>query len=163
MTNNYDINRHVTTQMTQGATNKLWQVFASGWQTTAIDPMGGQQNYFFDDQSRQTGFQDAMCRPRPNFYDGQDHVVQTISPLNETSQFIYDGSNNLIETIDPLGYSNVFTFDTNNNLIASTDARKNQPFRLQRSIQLNRPDQRQRRLEGFPVFNPNGTLYSRQD
>ncbi len=125
VTNDYDINGHITTQLTEGATNKLWQVFASGWQTTEIDPLGGQQNYFFDDQSRQTGFQDALGNFTQTFYDGQDHVVQTISPLGETSQFIYDGINNLIETIDPLGCSNVFTFDTNNNLIASTDARTN--------------------------------------
>jgi RHS repeat-associated protein len=125
VTNNYDINGRITTQMTQGLTNKLWQVFASGWQTTAIDPMGGQQNYFFDDQSRQTGFQDAVGNLTQTFYDGQAHVVQTVSPRGETNQFIYDGNNNLIETIDPLGFSNVFGFDGNNNLIASTDGRGN--------------------------------------
>ena len=31
------------------------------------------------------------------FYDGQNHIVMTVSPLNETNQFIYDGNNNLIQ------------------------------------------------------------------
>jgi len=163
VTNNYDINGHVTTQMTQGATNKLWQVFASGWQTTVIDPMSGQQNYFFDDQSRQTGFQDAVGNLAQTFYDGQDHVVQTVSPRGETNQFVFDSNNNMIESVDALGFSNVFSFDGNNNLVASTDGRGNTThfgyngeFSLIGSTNGNG--------DYFTlIYNTDGTLQSRSD
>ncbi len=163
VTNNYDINGHITTQLTQGATNKLWQVFAGGWQTAEIDPMGGQQNYFFDDQSRQTAFQDALGNLTQTVYDGQDHVITNISPLNEVTQFFYDGNNNLTETIDPLGFSNVFTFDSNNNLIASTDARTNTSH-FGYNAQFSLIGQTNGNGDWTVLsFHSNGTLASRQD
>ena len=39
--------------------------------------------------------QDQLGNLTQTFYDGQNHVVMTISPLDETNQFIYDGNNNL--------------------------------------------------------------------
>ena len=125
VTNSYDGLGHITTQLTQGDTNKTWQVFASGSDTVEIDPAGGQQVLAYDSKSRLIASQDGVGNVTRMVYDGQDHVLQTISPLGETNQFIYDGRNNLVETIDPLGYSNAFTFDSNNNLVASTDARGN--------------------------------------
>ncbi|MGP8201383.1 MAG: RHS repeat domain-containing protein [Limisphaerales bacterium] len=161
--NYYDDFGHITTQLTQGVTNKTWQVCASGYQTVEVDPAGDELVYTYDNKSRLTAFQDGMGDVTQTIYDGQDHVVQTISPLNETSQFIYDGSNNLIETIDPLGYSNVFTFDTNNNLIASTDARTNTShFGYNAQFSLTGQTNGNGDWRVF-VFNPNGTLYSRQD
>jgi len=56
-----------------------------------------------------------------SFYDGQNHVVRSITPLGETNQFVYDGSNNLTEIIDPLGNSNQFVYDGQNNLVRSID------------------------------------------
>ena len=125
ITNSYDAYGHITTQLTQGATNKTWQVYASGYNTMEIDPNGDQLAYTFDNQSRQIALQDALGNITQTSYDGQSHVIQTISPLNETNQFIYDGNNNLIETIDPLGFSNTYVFDSQNNLITSVDARTN--------------------------------------
>lgn len=123
VTNLYDGFGHVTTQLSQGDTNKTWQIFASGFETIEVDPNGGQRTYVYDSRSRPVLFQDALGNITQTFYDGQDHVVQTISPLNETNQYIYDANNNLVETIDPLGFSNLLTFDSKNTLIASTDGR----------------------------------------
>jgi YD repeat-containing protein len=128
ITNFYDAYGHITTQLTLGNTNEIWQVYPSDYATVEVDPAGDQRQFTFDSKSRQTAFQDALGNITQTIYDGQDHVVQTVSPLNETNQFIYDGSNNLVETIDPLGYSNVFTYDANNNLIASTDGRGNTSY-----------------------------------
>ena len=125
ITNIYDGFGHITTQLTQGQTNKTWQVFASGYYTVEVDPAGDQRAFTYDNQSRLIASQDALGNVTQMVYDGQDHVVQTVSPLNETNQFIYDGTNNLIETIDPLGFSNTYVFDLQNNLITSTDARTN--------------------------------------
>src|SRR2546430_6294723 len=52
----------------------------------------------------------------------------SISPLNETNQFIYDGNHNLTYTIDPLGYTNRFVYDNQNNLTQTVDARGNTNF-----------------------------------
>ena len=119
--NYYDGLGHITTQVTQGDTNKTWQIYASGYQTVEIDPVGDQRVFTYDAKSRLIGFQDGIGNLTQTVYDGQDHVIQTISPLDETNQFIYDNNNNLIETIDPLGFSNVFTFDSQNRMIASRD------------------------------------------
>jgi RHS repeat-associated protein len=125
VTNVYDTQGHVTTQYIEGDTNKMWQIFWSGWQTTEFDPGGGRQDYLFDDQGRPVVQVDALGHETEMFYDGQNHVTDTVSALNETNQFVYDGNNNLIETIDPLGFSNVFVFDLQNNLIHTIDARQN--------------------------------------
>jgi RHS repeat-associated protein len=121
VTNYYDGNGHITTQLTQGDTNKTWQVMASGYQTVEIDPAGDQRIFTYDNKFRLIALQDGLGNVTRTAYDGQDHVIQTISPLGETNQFIYDGNNNIIEIIDPLGFSNVFTFDSQNRMIASTD------------------------------------------
>ena len=122
VTNFYDGNGHIATQLTQGDTNKIWQVFASGYQTVEIDPAGGEQIYTYDSKARLISVQDGMGNITQTVYDGQDHLIETVSPLGETNQSIYDGNNNLIETIDPLGFSNVLTFDSQNRMISAKDA-----------------------------------------
>ena len=120
--NLYNSFGRVTTQYTGGSLNKMWRIFWSGWRTVSQDPAGGQQTYFYDDQTRLVGQQDALGDLTQTFYDGQDHVVMTVSPLNETNQFIYDGNNNLLAVIDPLGFTNQFAYDGQNNLIQAVDA-----------------------------------------
>ena len=104
VSNIYDQLGHVTTQLTEGDTNQTWHIFWSGWQTIAQDPAGDQQTYFYDDQSRLIGTEDALGNLTQTFYDGQNHVVMTISPLNETNQYFYDGNNNLTNAVDPAGF-----------------------------------------------------------
>jgi len=43
-------------------------------------------------------------------YDGQNHVIQTVSPLNEPTSFIYDGNQNMTNAVDALDSpTNMFT------------------------------------------------------
>ncbi len=161
--NYYDGQGHIMLQLTQGQTNKTWQVAASGYQTVEVDPAGDQLVYTYDSKSRLISFQDGMGNITQTVYDGQDHAIQTISPLGETNQMFYDVNNNLVETIDPLGYSNVYTYDANNNLIASTDGDGhtshfgyNPEFSLIGSTNGNG--------DYFTLaYNANGTLQSRTD
>ena len=126
VSNLYDSQGHVTTQYTQGNTNKAWLVFWSGWQTTLIDPNNGETDYFYDDEGRLIAVDDPLNYETSTYYDGQNHIVATVSPLNEINQFSYDGNNNLLQQIDPLGYTNQFIYDANNNLVKKIDARGNQ-------------------------------------
>ena len=147
VTNVYDGFGHVTTQLTQGDTNKTWQIYASGYYTVEVDPAGGQQVFTYDNKSRLIVSQDALGKVTQTAYDGQDHVVQTVSPLGETNQFIYDGNNNLTATIDPLGYSNQFFYDSQNNLYRSLDKRGNpSTFGYNAYFSPHRLDQRGGRL-----------------
>src|SRR5882724_3524813 len=115
----------VTTQYTQGDTNKTWKIFWSGWQTVEQDPAGSQQIYFYDDKTRQTGLHNALGNFSQKFYDGQDHVVATVSPLGETNRFVFDNFNNLVATIDSLNFSNQLFYDNQNSLIRAVDPRGN--------------------------------------
>ena len=119
--NIYNVFGRVTTQFTQGTTNKTWKIFWSGWQTVSQDPVGGKQSYFYDDKTRLIGQQDALGNVSRSFYDGQDHVTAAVSPLNETNQFIFDGNHNVVQVIDPLGFSNQFIYDSQNNLTKALD------------------------------------------
>ena len=42
VSNLYDSQGHVTTQYTQGDTNKTWRIYWSGWQTMEFDPAGSE-------------------------------------------------------------------------------------------------------------------------
>ena len=123
ISNVYNSQGRLTTQYTQGDTNKTWRLFWSGWATVENDPANDISAYFYDDEGRLTSTIDPLQHSTEMIYDGQNHVIYTISPLLEISQSIYDGNNNLIETIDPLGFTNQFVFDSNNNLIRSVDGR----------------------------------------
>jgi RHS repeat-associated protein len=161
--NYYDGFGHIATQLTQGDTNKTWQIYASGYYTVEVDPAGDQRVFTYDNKSRLVAYQDGMGNVTQTVYDGQDHVIETISPLGETTQFIYDGNNNLVETIDPLGFSNTYVFDSNNNLITSIDKRGlPSHFGYNAHFSLTGVTNGNGDWTVF-VFNPNGTLYSRQD
>ena len=125
VTNVYDSQGRVATQLTQGVTNKTWQVYWSDWQTVSQDPVGGKTRYYYDDQHRLLAQSDALGNTSQSVYDGQNHVVQTVSPLNETNQFVYDGNQNLLQSIDANGFTNQSFYDSQNNLIRSVDPRGN--------------------------------------
>ena len=121
VSNVYDGNGHVATQYTQGDTNKTWRIFWSGWQTVSQDPAGAQQIYFYDNQSRLIGQQDALGNLTQTAYDGQNHMVQTVSPMGETNRLIFNGQNNLVQKIDALGFTNQYFYDGQNNLTRAVD------------------------------------------
>src|SRR5260221_7309717 len=163
ISNLYDSQGHVTTQYTQGDTNKTWRVYWSGWQTTQIDPAGSQQDYFYDDQNRLIGTLDALGNLTQSFYDGQNHIVQTVSPLNETNQFNYDGNHNVIYAIDPLGFTNTFVYDSKFNLIQSIDARGN-PGKFGYNTQFSLTGSTNGAGDWMTfTYNSDGTLSARAD
>jgi len=161
--NIYNSFGRVTTQYTVGNTNKAWRIFRSDWQTISQDPAGAQHAYFYDDHHRPSAERDALGNLTQSVYDGQDHVVMTVTPLGETNQFIFDGNHNLLATIDPLGYSNQFFYDANNNLLLALDANQN-PTTYGYNPQFSLIGQTNGAGDWVAlVYNPDGTLKSRTD
>ena len=163
VTNLYNSQGHITAQYTQGLTNKTWNIFWSGWQTTEIDPAGGQQMYFYDDQSRLVAQVDALGNTNRTFYDGQNHVIATVSPLNETNQFFYDSSNNVVQRIDALGFTNQYFYDGNNKLYKNIDARGNaSSFGYNTQFSVTGQTNGAGDWVNY-AYNSDGTLYTRTD
>jgi RHS repeat-associated protein len=123
VSNIYDTQGRVTTQYTQGDTNKVWRIFWSDWLTTTIDPAGGQRDYMYDNHSRLIASWDELGDEFASWYDGQNHVYWTLTTLGEWTQFFYDGNHNLLQKIDPLGFTNQFFYDSQFNLTRAIDPR----------------------------------------
>jgi RHS repeat-associated protein len=163
ISNLYDSLGHVTTQYTQGDTNKAWKIFWSGWQSIEQDPVGSQQIYSYDNQSRVTSLRDALGNLTQTFYDGQGHVVMAISPLNETNQFFYDGNHNVTNSIDALGFTKQFVYDNQNNLIRSVDGRSNPTtFGYNNQFSITGQTNGAGDFVNY-AYNGDGTLHSRTD
>lgn len=163
VSNVYDTQGHVKTQYTEGQTNKMSQIFWTGWQTTEIDPAGGQQCYYYDDLSRLIAQQDALGNTNQLLYDGQNQIVTNISPLDEISRSIYDGNHNVIQTVDPLNNTNQFIFDGNNNLIEAVDPLGN-PTTFGYNAQFSLIGQTNGAGDFVSyAYNGNGTLATRTD
>jgi RHS repeat-associated protein len=163
VSNFYDGDGHVNVQLTEGLTNKMWQISWSGFQTISKDPAGNQTTYFYDDMGRLIGTQDALGNLGQIIYDGQNHVIETISALNETNQNFYDGNNNLIETVDALGFTNQYVYDSNDNLNESVDPLGN-PSTFGYNTQFS-PIGQTNGAGDFVNFayNSDGTLHTRTD
>ncbi len=163
VSNIFDVQGHVTTQYTQGDTNKQWNIYWSGWETVEQDPAGGQRHFVYDDHTRLIQQRDALGNLTQTFYDGQDHIVMTVSPMNETNQSVYDGNQNVVATIDPLGYSNQFFYDAQNNLISMVDQRGNtNHFGYNSQFSLTGTTNGAGDWVAFS-YNTDGTLASRTD
>jgi RHS repeat-associated protein len=163
VSNIYDSQGHVKTQLMAGNTNQTWSIFWSGWQTTEFDPASDESDYLYDDEGRLVGQRDAFGNLSQIFYDGQNHTVMTVSPLNETNQFIFDGNNNLTETIDPLGFTNQSVYDNNNDLIKQIDQRGNvSTFGYNTEFSLTGQTNGAGDYLNY-IFNSSGTLASRTD
>ena len=163
VSNLYDTQGHVTTQYTQGDTNKTWLIYWCGWQTTEFDPALGDTDYYYDDQGRMIGVNDPLGNLTATFYDGQNHITDTYSPLGEHTKLVYDGNNNLIQKIDPLGFTNQFIYDGNNNLVKTIDPRGNaSTFGYNSQFSLTGSTNGAGDFINY-AFNTDGTLHTRTD
>lgn len=119
--NRYDTFGRVIEQYSQGDTNQTWRLYWGDFVTVEEDPTGARKRYFYDDKHRLITLQDALGHFTDSFYDGQDHVWQTVSHLFETNTFWYDGRHNLETTRDPLGEYNDFFYDAQDRMIYHVD------------------------------------------
>jgi RHS repeat-associated protein len=125
VSNVYDGFGHVSTQYTEGKTEKTWRVFWTGWENVEKDPQGGRRVFYYDDRRRLFCAADALFNLTYSYQDAQDHVFVTFTPRYEPAYFYYDGSHNLTQSVDTLNFTNRSVYDSQNNLVQSIDARGN--------------------------------------
>jgi RHS repeat-associated protein len=121
LSNLYNSQGHLTTQYTQGDTNKTWNIFWSDFKTATFDPKKGEIDYLYDDHGRLKYTLEEILGETDFFYDGQNHTIITQTPELEVNLFVYDGNNNLTQTADPLTFTNNFIYDDQNRLIRIVD------------------------------------------
>lgn len=164
VTNLYDEFARVIEQRTGGDTNKTWRLYYTGFLNTEEDPAGGRRQFSYDDRHRSTGVQDALGNSSQAFYDGQDHVVMTVSPSNETNRFEFDGRHNRLRSIDALNFTNQFLYDGQDNLIRTVDARgSSNLFAFNAKFQLTGSTNATGDWTTFAYNATDGTLTSRTD
>ena len=96
VSNVYDAVGHVVTQYTEGDTNKAWQIYRAGFRNAQRDPAGGERVYYYDYEFRPYEAADELGNVSYTYYDGQDHVVWTATPLIEWTGYVYDADQNLV-------------------------------------------------------------------
>ena len=163
VSNIYNAMGRVTTQYTQGDTNKTWQIFWTPFQVYELNPAGDRRLFLYDDHTRLTSLFDQLNNTTLFYYDGQNHTVATVSPMGELTQFNYDGRHNLTNQIDPLGFTNQFVYDSQDNLTRLIDARGN-PTTYGYNTQFSLTGQTNGAGDFVNFnFNSDGTLHTRTD
>jgi len=123
--NEYDGLGRVRHQYPQDDPAKQWSLFFSGYCNIEQDPQGGEKCFLFDDRGRSIGIINQTGDEMRRTYDGEDHIVSTTTPEDETTTFAYNGDNNVTSVTDPLGHSITFTYDAQERLETTTDKRGN--------------------------------------
>ena len=145
--NTYDAQNRVATQLNQGLSARTWNYFWSGVRNVEQSPLAQQTTYFYDRRGRSLGIMDGDGNRSRLAYDGQDHVVQAITPKGEATGFAYDANQNLTVITDPLGATVTNTYDSSQRLtqIAQVDSAATVPTRTSTLVYnagnvTNRPD-----------------------
>jgi RHS repeat-associated protein len=121
--NFYDPLGRVVEQWTEANSNMLWRLYYSGVCNIEENAFGNTRSFYYDERSRSLGTADAFGLRERLVYDGQDHVVQSITALNETNTFVYDGFHNLLIARDPLGFGVTNQYDSQYRMTNVVDAR----------------------------------------
>ena len=128
VSNAYDGFGRVIEQYSKGDTNQTWRLYWSGYRNIEVDPAGGRKQYFYDDKHRLNYTSDAMGHYTGTYYDGQDHVIITLTDMWNRTDFSYDGRHNLTAIQDPLNGRKDFYYDKNDNLVRVWDERGNNSY-----------------------------------
>ena len=122
VTNVYDTFGRVQNQtMPRQSGNTIYNLYFSGYRNIEEDGSGHQTIYYFDDQKRLLGVENALGQRNYKYYDGQNHVFLEFDPRGKTNHYYYDNDNNLTGIIDPLYYYTDRTYDSQFRLTDVTD------------------------------------------
>ncbi len=120
--NVYDGFGRVSEQFSEGDTDKKWQFFWTGVENSTMNPSGNVERYYYDKKTRLVGRMDGSGIRTSMEYDGEDHVVRTVTPVS-TNRFQYNAAKDLQWSEDPLGKKTHFYYDSSNRLHRVVDPR----------------------------------------
>ena len=122
----YDANGRLESTSLDGNTEHVTYTYDSTGKVFVTNDLAETTEFYFDQDSRITGFEDALGHRTLFDYDGDGNLTRTIDPLGNTIEFEYDARGNVIRTVDPLRSTNEFRYATNSNqLLQATDNRQN--------------------------------------
>lgn len=120
--NIYDALGRVSEQNSEGDTDKKWRFFWTGVDNRSQNPAGNVERFYYDDKTRLIGRRDGSGIVTTTEYDGEDHVVRTVTPVS-TNAFKYNAANNLEWSEDGLAKKTYFYYDSSNRLYRVVDPR----------------------------------------
>lgn len=131
--NVYDAKSRVKEQYSEGdAVNKKWAFYYTGYENTQVDPKNGKIVYLYDDKSRSIGQIDAEGNKYEKIYDGQDHLIESVTPANKlfgftlaSKKYTYDADHNMTSQEDELSNVRNYTYDSQHHLLVESDNRGN--------------------------------------
>lgn len=117
--NSYNSIGQVTNQIS--ASGQSYKLYFTGSRNIEEDPYGNQTIYYIDDLGRTWSIEDALTNFTVAYYDGQNHITNSITEAGVTNVLVYDINHNLLEKREAVGTSeeriSYYSYDTTNHLI----------------------------------------------
>jgi YD repeat-containing protein len=121
--NTYDSLGRVAEQRSMGDALRLWKLYYSGFNSIEEDPLGGKRRFYYDDRGRPIGMRDALGNSDGRAYDGQDHIVVSLTAKQELSSAVYNADQNLVQETDAAGKMVDYFYDAQLRLQRVNDKR----------------------------------------
>ncbi len=122
VTNVYDVFGRVQSQtMPRQTGSTTYNLYFSGYRNIEQDGSGRQTIYYFDENKRLLGVENALGQKSLKNYDGQGHVISETDPRGYATSITFDANHNPIVVTDPLGKQTHNTYDSNYHLTDVTN------------------------------------------
>ena len=110
--NFYDTQYRVYKQYGDDDLAREYKLFFNGRHNVEMDPSGGEMSYYFSEKYRDLGSANQLEQRTTKTYDGQDHVIQTLTPKSANIDAEYDADHNLLSRSMPGNLKVLYTYDT---------------------------------------------------
>ncbi len=105
MTNTYNAFGKVTTQADPFG-NLWYYMFANGWRSQEVDPLGNTRVLYYDRTGNLTNDIDQTGGQSIYAYDGIGRRIQAVKPLGDYTSYVYDSKSNVLtQTTTPIAGS----------------------------------------------------------
>lgn len=110
--NFYDSQYRVYMQHGDDDPAREYTLFFNGRENVEKNPLGGEDTYFFSADFRDLGSSNPLGERTVKAYDGQDHLIETLTPGAAEIDAEYDADHNVISRILPQGLTAEYAYDS---------------------------------------------------
>lgn len=110
--NFYDDQYRVYMQHGDDDPAREYTLFFNGRENVEKNPLGGEDTYFFSADFRDLGSSNPLGERTVKAYDGQDHLIETLTPSSAEIDTEYDADHNVISRILPQGLKAEYAYDS---------------------------------------------------